>query len=182
MKKNLLYAWFVIGLLILSACALRSVESEMPLPTEELPEPTEVLAESVFGPGTFSFELPSGWDIFGPEIITDESNRSYQLYLLGEDPTNNDGPGISKVIIANADHWTPEELALIQCSTCLPNEFEPVMVGGKPGVRTQIGGGGVPFEVTWYYIENQGNLIGFALHDPQTLAPLDQVIESIIFE
>lgn len=174
MKKLFLFSGLLLGGLILNACA--------PQATDMPAEPTVVEAESVFGAGTFSFDLPDGWDIFGPEKINDDQGRSYDLYLLGEDPTSSDGPGISQVIVASADQWTPQDLAQAQCSTCLDNGFEEVAVAGKSAQRTQIGGGGVPIVITWYYVENHGNLIAFALHNPQTLAPLDAVIETIVFE
>ena len=174
--------WFVIGLLILSACSLQRAETPAPLATDAPAVPTEVEAISVFSPGTFTFSLPEGWDVAGPEIVSDESGHTYESYSLGEDPTASGGPGMSHVIIASADEWTPEKLVLMQCSTCPDNGFEQVTVGGKTGVRTQIGGGGVPMMITWTYVENNGKLIGFAIHDPQTLEPLEQVIDSIIFQ
>jgi len=144
--------------------------------------PTEAGAESIFGPGTFNMILPLNWDVAGPETISDDSGRTYRSYSLGEDPTSSGGPGMSHVIIASAAEWTPEDLALMQCSTCPDNGFEQVTVGGKPALRTQVGGGGVPMMITWYFVESQGNLIAFAIHDPQTLEPLQEVIESIGFE
>ncbi|MEJ2758140.1 MAG: hypothetical protein P8046_06605 [Anaerolineales bacterium] len=75
-----------------------------------------------------------------------------------------------------------QDLALMQCSTCPDNGFEEVTLGGQPALRTQIGGGGVPFMVTWYYVEHGENLIGIDIHDPETLEPLTSVIESIQFQ
>ena len=66
------------------------------------------------------------------------------------------------------------------CSTCPENSFEEVTVGGKPGLRTEIGGGGVPMVITWTFVENQGKLIAFAIHDPQTLAPLNAVRNNFV--
>jgi hypothetical protein len=62
------------------------------------------------------------------------------------------------------------------------NTFESVTLAGKSAIRAQIGGGGVPFMIVWHFVEHQGNFIAFALHDPQTLLPLDNVIESVQFE
>ena len=172
----------MIGLFILSACGSQAPEPVEPAPDDLPQEPTEETAIPLFGPGTLSLDLPSGWDVAGPDMVVADDGRSYESYSLGEDPTSSGGPGMSHVIIADASIWTPEELVLMQCSTCPDNGFEPVTVGGKPAVRTQIGGGGVPMMVTWTYVENNGKLIGFAIHDPQTLDPLDGVIETIIFE
>lgn len=181
MKERHLQVWFTVGFLILSACGTKNAGSpESPTAIPATPDVNTV--ESVFGPGTFSFAIPSGWDVLGPEKINPEPNRSYDLYLLGENPSTEEGPGTSRVIIANADEWSPEELAVLQCNTCPQNAFDSVTLSGKSALRTQIGGGGVPFMITWYFVENQGNLIAFALHDPITLLTLDDVIESIIFE
>jgi len=185
MKNSYLFGGVMITLLLLAACSLQPTESAAPptLPADQEPAtPTEAEAENIFGPGTFTLEIPAGWDIAGPMTINDDSGRSYQSWALGEDPTSSGGPGTSHVIIANPAEWTPEELALVQCTTCPNNGFEEVTIDGKKGLRTEIGGGGVPFMTTWYYFENQGNLIGFAIHDPQTMEPLDSIIESIQFE
>ena len=178
MKKSVIYTILVVGLLLFSACSLRTGETAPPTETQE----SAPAAESIFGPGTFTFDLPAGWDVFGPDLITDESNRTYEIYRLGVDPSSSGGPGTSLVIIADAVEWTPEDIALAQCSTCPDNGFEQVTVGGKSALRTEIGGGGVPMVITWTFVENQGKLIAFAIHDPQTLAPLNEVIESIQFE
>jgi hypothetical protein len=77
---------------------------------------------------------------------------------------------------------TPEDFVRSQCSTCPQNDFEAVMLDGIPALRTDIGGGGVPFAITWYFVEHEGNFIALAIHDPQTLEPLNEVIESIRFE
>ena len=129
----------------------------------------------------FIIDLPDGWNISSEEINSDP-NRPYVLYLLGEDPTTNDGAGTSRVVIANADEWSPEEFILSQCSNCPLNPFEPATLGEIPALRTEIGGGGVPFVITWYFVEHKGKLIGFVIHDPETLLPLDEVIASIRFE
>jgi len=181
--KKLIWVFLILtGLMLFSACNLPS--SEAPPLTATVPPADPMTDEpvSIFGRGTFGIALPSGWDVSGPETINTDPSRPYEIYLLGENPTTDDGPGSSRVIIANAAEWTPEELALTQCSTCPQNPFESITLGGKPGVRTQIGGGGVPFMLTWYFVENQGNLIAFTIHDPQTLEPLDAVIQSIHFE
>lgn len=196
MKKILTFTSLLVALLLFSACSLQPVSSttnqpdgfqepdvSVDMPAEEYPDtPADLPAESVFGPGTFSLDLPEGWDVFGPETIQDASGRSYQIYLLAPDQGYLEGPGASKVIVANAVEWTPQDLALNQCSTCLDNGYEDLTLGGLPAQRTEIGGGGVPFTITWYFVEHNGNLIGIAIHDPDTLEPLTNVVESIQFQ
>ena len=177
-------SWIFAGLIliVLNACSSGPVDTPASLQTEAPTMPTAVPIENVFGPGTFTLELPSGWDIFGPEVVNSDPNQPYDLYLLGENPTEDHGPSASRVVIDRAAKWTPEEFVLSQCSTCPDNGFESVALAGTPALRTQIGGGGVPFTITWYFVERQGNFIAFALHDPQTLLPLAEVIETIQFE
>lgn len=182
MKNIIRYGGLLITLILVTACSLQPAEAPSPPDSQDPAVPTEAAAESIFGPGTFTLDIPDGWDVAGPMMITDDSGRAYQSWALGEDPTSSGGPGTSHVIVADPAEWTPEELALKQCSTCPNNGFEEVTINGKQGLRTEIGGGGVPFVTTWYYFENQGNLIGFAIHDPQTMEPLDAVIASIQFE
>lgn len=177
-NRRHLLVLFLIGLFFLFACNLPGIVNQVPTP----PKTAADTAQSVFGPGTFSLNLPPGWDVSGPETISSDPNRPYDLYRLGVDPSSSSGPGTSHVIIANASEWTPKELAFLQCSTCPPGDFEPLTIGGKPALRTQIGGGGVPIFITWYYIEHRGNLIALAIHDPETLQPLEDVIGSIQFE
>lgn len=178
MKRRHLFVVFLLSLFTLFACNLPGVVNPVPTP----PTPTVGIAQSVFGPGTFSLDLPPGWDVTGPETINSDLDRSYDLYRLGVNPSSSGGPGTSHVIIADASKWTPQALALTQCTTCPPGDFEPLTIGGKPGLRTQIGGGGVPILITWYYVEHRGNLIAFAIHDPESLQPLEDVIDSIQFE
>ncbi len=186
MKRFHLFLWFIIGLIFFTACGTQSIENNEPLieSTELPPDPADLpvpKAVSIFGADTFTMDLPEGWDVSSETIIVDESS-SYDLFLLGDNPTSSGGPGISKVIVANAADWTPQTLAATQCSTCPENPFESVTLGGKSALRTQIGGGGVPIMITWYFVENKGNLIGLAIHNLQTLEPMDDVLQSIQFD
>jgi hypothetical protein len=129
-----------------------------------------------------SIKLPQGWNILGPLEVSSEGMPSYEIYILGVEPTASGGPGFSKIAIADPAQWTPEQFVLSQCSTCTNQPFEDVTLGGKSARRTQIGGGGVPIMVTWCFVENNGKLVALAIHDPETLEPLVDVLESIEFE
>jgi hypothetical protein len=175
-------------LLIMAGCNF-PMEPSTTLPVEAAAEenggaaPAEDdTATSVFGPGTFTLSLPEGWDVTGPVMVDAGNGRSYDLWVLGVDPTVNQGPGGSKVAIGEASQWTPEAFVQGQCSTCPVHDFETVEVGGLSALRTQVGGGGVPFEITWYFVELNGRFIAFAIHDPETLEPLVDVIASIQFD
>lgn len=181
MKSIPSYILYLASLLVMTACGPSQEVISEPTQPGFLVSPSAKAAQNVFGPGTFSIDLPQGWDIASVEINTDPS-RPYTLYLLGVNPTGNDGPGVSRVAIADADQWTPEDFVLAQCSTCPQNAFETVTLGGKPALHTEIGGGGVPFVTTWYFVENKGNFIALAIHDPESLLPLEDVLASIKFE
>jgi hypothetical protein len=172
---------FLVGLVGLGACGSPQINTSASPSPDKLATSTVEPAQNIFGQGMFTIDLPAGWDISSEEIKSDP-NRPYVLYLLGEDPTTNDGPGTSRVIIANALEWTPEDFVLSQCSTCPLNPLESTTLGGVPALRTEIGGNGVPFVITWYFVEHNGKLVAFAIHDPETLLPLDEVIASIRFE
>jgi hypothetical protein len=60
--------------------------------------------------------------------------------------------------------------------------IEPEAGGGLEARGTQVGGGGVPFAVEWVLVERSGKLIGVSIHDPETLAPLENVLQSVTFD
>jgi hypothetical protein len=132
--------------------------------------------------GGFSLDLPDGWRVLDPLTANNDPNRPFALYILGIDPAPSGGPGNSQIVIADPKQWTPEQFAQAQCSTCPASPFENVTLGGEPAQRTQVGSGGVPFTITWYFVEHNGKLIALAIHDPETLKPLDDVIQSIQFQ
>lgn len=132
--------------------------------------------------GKFSLGLPKGWRVFGPLEASVNGMPSYDIYILGTEPEASGGPGNSKVVIANPAEWTPEQFVQSQCSTCPLHPLEEVTLGGKEAQRTQIGGGDVSIMVTWYFVENNGKLIAMTIHDPETLEPLEDILESIQFE
>lgn len=170
-----------------ASCNLPSGDAEQPVveATTEANDPAAPAPDgnptSLFGPGTFTLNLPEGWDVTGPVPVEVGSGNSYDLWVLGIDATVNQGPGASRVAIGDAGVWSPEDFVQSQCSTCPAHEYEEVTVGGKPALRTQIGGGDVPILVTWYFVEHNGKFIALAIHDPETLEPLNEVIASIQF-
>ncbi len=131
--------------------------------------------------GGFSLVLPPGWEVAGPTPIS-QDGFTYNSYALGVDPTASGGPGTSRIIVADGTKHSVEEFIQLQCSTCPEHALEPIQIGGFPAVRTQIGGGGVPILVEWIFIERDGQLLGFSLHDPQTLEPLDNVMQFLVFD
>jgi hypothetical protein len=135
-----------------------------------------------FSEGKFSLQLPEGWQAFGPTTIVNDPARPFSLYTLGVDPLNAGGPGTSKVVIADAGIWTAEQFVASQCSTCPAHQYEETALAGKRALRTEVGGGGVPFMTTWYFVEHGDKLVALAIHDPETMEPYKDVVQSIRFE
>lgn len=198
MKKLIFITSIIAGLILVSACSLSPVitssttdqssgelepEISVDAPVGEDPNASgDLQAESVFGPGTFTMDIPDGWMVVSEEIVDSESGRSYMMHLLAPDQSYMEGPGASKVIVASTAEWNTMDLIQSQCSTCPDNGYEIVTVGNESVLKTDIGGGGVPFTVTWYFVEHNGNIIGISIHDPETLETLTDVIESIQFQ
>ncbi len=152
--------------------------------------PTETQQESVPTPtvgrlryfneqGSFSLILPDGWKVSGPIDATGGGDLTFSLYRLGPDPVVSGGPGMSSIAILDLDAATIEEFVQGQCSTCPLAPIEDVQMGQVSAKQTVIGGGGVPLEVTWTFVEHNGKLIALAIHDPQTLKRLSDVLESV---
>jgi len=133
--------------------------------------------------GGFSMVLPEGWSVLGPLPVTvPESGAAYNLYVIGAAPTESGGPGASMIVIAEATQLTLELFAASQCSTCPAQPPQAVTLGTVPAQRLLIGGGSVPFEKSWFFFEHQGKRIGLAVHDPDTLEPLDEVLATLRLE
>ena len=183
-RSTLLFALSLI--VLLAACVPSPKGTAMPTSVKEAtpvfvtltPDPTRYYNPQ----GKFSLKLPEGWKTLGPLTVDNDPGRPFDLYILGPDPMSDGGPGTSKIIIADAKQWTVEQFVQMQCSTCAANPVDDVMLGSKPAQRTQVGGGGVPFMITWYFVENNGKLLALSIHDPETLEPLEEVIQSIQFE
>jgi hypothetical protein len=131
-----------------------------------------------------SLILPDGWDVAGPfsvSIITNGSH-DYHLYNLGIQPEASGGPGISHLIVADPQKLTIEAFIQDQCSTCPVNPIETTMIGNISTKRSIVGGGSVPFEIEWFFVEHNGNLVGLSIHDPETLETLEEVIQTLQLE
>ncbi len=63
-----------------------------------------------------------------------------------------------------------EQFAASQCSTYPAHPSWAVALGT------------VPFEKSWFFFEHQGKRIGLAIHDPDTLEPLDEVLATFRLE
>ncbi len=148
---------------------------------ENTAAPIDSDARYVNREGGFSLVLPQEWQVVGPIPIS-QDGFTYNSYALGVDPAASGGPGTSHIIIADDAVLSVEEFIRLQCSTCPQHPLESIQIGEFSALRTQIGGGGVPITVEWTLIEKDGHLLGFSLHDPETLEPLDAVLQSLVFD
>jgi len=146
--------------------------------------PPPILAETryVNAEGRFRLALPEGWSAAGPFAIPVDGGGTYNLYTLGLEPSAEGGPGTSRVIVAEAAGLTPEQFVTLQCSICPPHPVEAVTLGSVSAQATRIGGGSVPFEVEWYFVEHAGKVIGLSIIDPETMETLIPVVQSLRLE
>jgi hypothetical protein len=126
----------------------------------------------------FSLALPDGWSAAGPFEVQ-AGGLSYQSYALGLDPAAESGPGMSRIVIGDASSLTVEAFIQQQCQTCPANPVEDISLDGRPAQRVLIGGGGVPFMVEWTFVRLDRQMVGFSIHDPETLEPLPEVLASV---
>lgn len=178
-------ALFVFAIFtILQACssATEPVETnsdETPVETVDATEP--IIEDRYFNEqGSFSLVLPDGWQVAGPIEATAGNDVTYTLYSVGLEPGSSGGPGGSNIIIAENAALTIEEFVQAQCSTCPLAPIEDIQLGDTDAKQTTIGGGGVPVSVTWTFVQHDGKLIGLKIHDPETLEPITEVLESIL--
>jgi hypothetical protein len=173
--------------LLLGACAAGAepiIATDTPEPASSLPASPTSPAEAdryVNPDAGISLILPAGWSTSGPYPVS-VGETSYNLYLLGLDPSPNSGPGASRLIAAVDEQLSLSAFLESQCSTCPPAEVTAATLNGVPVQRAVIGGGGVPFEVEWVFLDHDGRLVGLSIHDPQTLETLTSVLETLRLE
>lgn len=177
----LLFSWTAL------ACRVGSVQSPTGFPTRPAvsASPSSVMESSnvYFNQEAgFSVTLPEGWRAAGPFEAVADQGWPHEVYAFGVSPSLDGGPGTSLVVVGKADGFSPEAFAAQQCGTCPPHPVESTQLGGVPAERIQVGGGGVPFSVEWTFVRTKGGIVGFSFRDPETLAPLPDVLESVVFE
>jgi hypothetical protein len=101
---------------------------------------------------------------------------------MGNQPETSGGPVTSHLIVADPQKLTIETFAQYQCSTCSMNPIETFMLGEIPAKHTIIGGGSVPSEMEWFFMEHNGDPIGFSIHNPETLETLEEINQTLRLE
>jgi hypothetical protein len=166
--------------LLIGACSAPGTPPATAAPTDPAEPSATVSSEAryVNEEGGFSLVLPEGWSAAGPLPVAIDGGGSYNLYTLGPEPSADAGPGMSRIFVAEAEGLTLEQFVAQQCSTCPEHPVEQITLGSAPARMTRIGGGPVPFEVEWFFVDNSGRLIGLSIIDPETMETLDAVMQS----
>jgi len=179
----------VITILSALACILTGPTQER-LPTASVESATEALATTATDTASrysnaeaaISLVLPTDWSAAGPFAIDIPGQFEYDLYVLGISPSDSGGPGPSRLIVGDPSTMSFEAFVASQCAHCPAQPIEDAVVAGVPVRRTTIGGGSVPFQVEWIFLEHAGKLIGLSIHDPGTLESLPDVLGSLRLE
>jgi hypothetical protein len=179
---------FIVALLIVScreAVSSAPVDPSSAVDRSRLFEETAAAGDStryVNQEMGFSLQLPDSWQVIGPQQVRLNDEAMYELYLLGENPSNGSGPGVSRIVIAEGARISVEQFIEHQCSTCPRHPEERVRLGQGSALRTHIGGGGVPHRTAWHFLDRGSRWMGLSIHDPETLEPLQEVLDSFRFE
>ncbi|MGI5915066.1 MAG: hypothetical protein ACOX9A_01280 [Anaerolineae bacterium] len=166
--------------------------AEAALPTvESSPEaPSAPLTPEVAPPGSppdgltriymdeqvgFSLRLPPDWAVSEPQ-----PGPMGAIYLIGPEPLRPVYPGQSVIIVVDANGRTREDLAEAICG---PDCVDPPLLQEYPiasGImvgRALIGGEGIPM-VEWFFYHHGDFIIGWTIHDPDSLETLDAIAQS----
>jgi hypothetical protein len=120
--------------------------------------------------GGFSLLLPGGWTA-GESEETDYGTR----ITIGPE----DGAASGVIVIADASEWTAEELAAeLQGDAADAPEFEEVtLLNNITAQHTVLEEEGMePAE--WFFVEQEGNLIGLSFVNTTTMESLDAIIHT----
>lgn len=167
--------WLLIVLTLgLGACA--AVEST---PNTPVPSATPSGVRHQFEDGIFSLALPAAWSVSAAQEVRLNSGVEYRLYWLGVDPDTQGGPGLSRVIVGSLRQLTIGRFIQSQCEACAPPIIEPVSLGAFPALKLALVEPGQP-SIEWYLVQIDDRLIALAIHDPQSMQPLEQVLQSLI--
>jgi hypothetical protein len=139
------------------------------------PEDGNVYVNEAIG---VSMVLPDGWSVAGPFRV-EADGLTYDAYSVGLEPSASGGPGLSRIVVGDSSSMTLDAFALQQCKTCPEHPIEDTTLDGRPARRLTIGGGGVPFTVEWTFVELGSRTVGFSLRDPDTLAPLPDILATV---
>lgn len=126
--------------------------------------------------GLFALELPSTWEVERRGLTS-----LGEHYQLGPAPVG-PGPASSALFIAPADDLAADTAAeMLLCGSGCPEKLtlEETTIAGRPALRTSLDVAGTPLE--WFFVEHEGRLIFFTLHDPETLLTRTDLLDTFSF-
>lgn len=126
--------------------------------------------------GAFAVNLPADWEV-RPQGTTPLG----AYYQLGPAPVG-PGPASSALFVAPAAELTaPAAAETLLCGGGCAEAIalEETTIGGQPAWKTVLAAGEAALE--WFFVEHQGRLIFFTLHDPQTLVTRADLLDSLSF-
>ncbi|MDA0245895.1 MAG: hypothetical protein OT477_20980 [Chloroflexi bacterium] len=127
----------------------------------------------------FSLDLPLEWVVEGP-LRTPLGT----MYLVGKPPLQPGDPSVSTFLVAPSEQWSAIRAAeqLLCGGGCVSDvRFTLTTVNDMPARELLIETEGVP-PLTWYFVEQDNQLLYFSLHDPITFATLDRLVQTVRFQ
>jgi hypothetical protein len=188
-------SWFLVAGLVLGACGAPTL-SVRTVPTKALtatpppitpPQPTStptvaptplLAGGSVQAyhnkEGDLALLLPAGWAVSEPQQTPLGS-----VYELGPAPLAVGDPSNSALVVADARAVSIEQALDLLCDgeCILPPELSDAVVGGSEARLVHVQRAGKP-PLEWVFVQYGGKLIYFSIHHPDTLEPLDGVIQT----
>ena len=124
----------------------------------------------------FALEIPEGWVVTEPQ-----TTPLGEMVLLGlGEPTSGD-PMVSTILVADSSKIRAvEAVNLLQCGTLTCQERVSLgitEIGGLDARQAVIGSENTP-DLEWFFIDYNGRLVYFSLHDPTTLQTLQPIVDS----
>ena len=147
--------------------------SATPAPTDtSTPVPLETYENEE---GGFRIDLPANW-----RVVRQGETSLGVHYWVGPEPLG-PGPASSAFFIGDAATLTPlaaaEELHCGGgCAEAIT--LEETTLGGRTAQHATLADEGLE----WFFVENGGRLLIVTLHDPQTLATRDDLLQTLAFD
>ncbi len=125
----------------------------------------------------FALDIPQDWNVTDAQITP---LGKMVLLGLGDNLTSGD-PQVSTILVGDtADFRTVGAVNLLRCGTTSCQDEVVVgitSVGGIDARTAVIGSENTP-ELEWFFIEYNGRLVYFSLHDPTTLQTLEPMVNT----
>lgn len=175
-----LFLFIFIGLLGLTGCGKTFLPTPtpapLPVPATFTPSPTatpETMVEQEIAAADLILSLPDTW-IIGEGLVTPLG----LVYYLGPEPLGS-GPSSSTLVVADGEQYEVAELAAaLLCGSPCELDLTQADIAGQSGQKVSFTAPNTP-TLEWFFLEHNGQLLAFTLHDPLTLITHPQIIASL---